>query len=1010
MLRSFLLLTLAFPGLLLAQLPDELESTRFAGPEITPSPACLAAAPTGEVFVGVDMLGSLGKGPGKGKIIRLIDENQDGVADTHTEFAKIDNPRGLISVGNQLFVLHTVIPESTGKLTGMHLSVFEDKDWDGVADGPYQILVSDVSPPKHNQDRGADHTTNGIRMGIDGWIYIAVGDFGIVGAKGTDGTELTMLGGGVIRVRPDGSEMEVYTTGLRNIYDIAIDPLMNIYTRGNTNDGGGWNVRFIHHIQSAHYGYPMHFKHFTDEVLPALEDLGGGSGTGAMYFQEPGWPEKFNNQPMMCDWGRSTLFIHRLTPDGASFTQEPETFLKVGQISDVDCDGSSVLYASAWDGAGYKGSAEKGYVQRFVPKGWTYKPFPDLAKASMEDLVGLIGSDSAKARLHAQQALLRRGETSAAKELLALAQNQGASLDSRVAAIFTYKQLLGDGANADLVALASDSSVQEWALRAATDRKTQLAGVTKDEFVNGLTSSDPRVQVASAVSLGRLGDASAADALLAVANPPLKPAEEKITIEPPVFRSKVIKKDQTQDIDIDLEGFHTLHMYTTDGGDGNGLDHSSWFDPILVMEDGSEVPLIKKAKRKAAKAGWGKIKDGKSPTGNDLKRHDGTASPTGIGIHAPSSMVYKLPQGAKRLKATIGLADTSGKGGSVEFVVHHTTPQISGAPTKEGPHATPNSAIILPHVAVKALTELDSIDACLAALGTSNRQGALWALRYRFDPKVVETVLAQAKAAQGTQREELTELLARLYQKEKPYDGSWWWGTRPDTRGPFYHGETWEASVGVEQFLLGEYKAAKGEQKQALAILNERYRMALPGVEPVAVAATEAEEPKVDLTKIAGKAGEVGKMSIEDVMLALDTHKGDPKKGAAIFTSQGCVACHTTEAGQPLKGPHMGQVGAVLNREQIAESILKPNASISQGFATVMISTKDGKAVTGFITGETSDQLELRDIAGQVHKVKAADVSQRHELEISMMPPGLANALSMDDFASLIAYLAGKKG
>ena len=103
-------------------------------------------------------------------------------------------------------------------------------------------------------------------MGIDGWVYIAVGDFGIHGAKGTDGTELTMLGGGVVRVRPDGSEMEVYTHGLRNIYDVAIDPFMNIFTRGNTNDGGGWNVRFIHHIQSGEYGYPMLFKNSAKRI------------------------------------------------------------------------------------------------------------------------------------------------------------------------------------------------------------------------------------------------------------------------------------------------------------------------------------------------------------------------------------------------------------------------------------------------------------------------------------------------------------------------------------------------------------------------------------------------------------------------------------------------------------------------------------------------------------------------------------------------------------------------
>src|SRR3546814_8867305 len=41
--------------------PADLEITGFAGPGLTPSPACLAVAPTGEVFVGVDMIGSLGK-------------------------------------------------------------------------------------------------------------------------------------------------------------------------------------------------------------------------------------------------------------------------------------------------------------------------------------------------------------------------------------------------------------------------------------------------------------------------------------------------------------------------------------------------------------------------------------------------------------------------------------------------------------------------------------------------------------------------------------------------------------------------------------------------------------------------------------------------------------------------------------------------------------------------------------------------------------------------------------
>ena len=73
---------------LVAQTPPELESVRFSGPELTPCPACLCAAPTGEVFVGVDMLGSLGKGPGKGKIVRLVDADGDGKPEKSTIFAR----------------------------------------------------------------------------------------------------------------------------------------------------------------------------------------------------------------------------------------------------------------------------------------------------------------------------------------------------------------------------------------------------------------------------------------------------------------------------------------------------------------------------------------------------------------------------------------------------------------------------------------------------------------------------------------------------------------------------------------------------------------------------------------------------------------------------------------------------------------------------------------------------------------------------------------------------------
>ncbi|MCP4846490.1 MAG: c-type cytochrome [Verrucomicrobiaceae bacterium] len=1011
--KTFLIVNTIFGMLALsarsADLPPELKSTILSDPKITPCPACLCAAPTGEVFVGVDLLGSLGKGPGKGRIVRVIDKDHDGIADEHTVFAELDNPRGVISVGKKLFVLHTVIPKKTGKLEAMHLSVLEDSDWDGKADGPAKILISDISPPKHNQARGADHTTNGIRMGIDGWIYIAVGDFGIHGAKGTDGTELTMLGGGVVRVRPDGREMEVYTHGLRNIYDIAIDPYMNIFTRGNTNDGGGWNVRFIHHVQSGEYGYPILFKNFTGEIIPALADLGGGSGTGAMFFQEPGWPEKYNNVAMMCDWGRSQLIIHRVTPDGPSFTQTPENFIKLHQITDVDSDASGRLYAGAWAGAGYKGSPNKGWVERIVPQNWTYKPFASPETLNDQGLVALLRSESSSARLAASQELLSRPQLSAA--VATIAMDRKAALYSRVAAIFTYKQMAGKQAVKGLEKLVGDTTVREWALRALADRKSQVEGVSTGPFTAALKDDNPRVRVAAAVGLGRLGTKSAAAELLAIATPPGKEQPAQAPAGPPAFQTKAFKGHKTRPVEVDVRTFKELYLVVNDAGDGDGEDHGAWFNPVFENAAGKQVKLAS-LKWKSAKSGWGKIGFGISAAGSALKTGDGKAQPDGLGTHANSVIVYAIPKGSVKFRANVGLASTSKARGKIQFIVSGTMPAVTGsASSKEGPHATPNSPLILPHVAVKSLIDLNAIDGCVDAIGGSNSRGALWALSKMHDPLVVDGLIAKYNSSSAAKdRSGILATLIRLYNIEAPYDGSWWWSTRPDTRGPYYKAINWDGSEKIAGFVKACWD--RGEHRSVIANNNSRTRSGIAGIDASQIASVPKgpAEPKVDLSAIARTKGQVGKMSIEDIILAIGDVKGDAKKGEALFTRQGCIACHTTRSDQTPKGPFMGQVGSVLSRDQIAESILKPNASISQGFATVALSTKDKKTLVGFVTAETADTLEMRDIAGQVHRFKKNAIAGRKELPISMMPAGLANALSIEEFSSLLSYLEGMKG
>ena len=837
-------------------LPPELTITNFAGPDVTPSPACLAVAPTGEVYVGVDMIGSLGKDPGKGHILKLIDKDNDGKMDEHVDFAEVDNPRGIIVQGSQVYVLHTTFSKETKQATGMNLVVFEDKDGDGKADGPEKPLIEHISNAKYIRERGTDHATNGIRMGIDGWIYISVGDFGFHDAVDRSGKKLTMLGGGIMRVRPDGTEMEVYTHGTRNVYDVAIDPYMNVFTRENTNDGGGWNVRFSHHIQSGEYGYPVLFQNFTDEIIPALADLGGGSGTGALFMDEPTWPEQYNHVPMMADWGRSMLYIHRVAADGPTFTQKDEEFIKLPQITDLDVDGSGRLYLSAWDGAGYSGSPNKGYVVRAVPNNWKYKAFPDVKKLSIKKLTELLKSNSAVARLTASQELVLRNNKQAIATALKVASNQSLALDVRIAGMYTYAQLTKENSIETLVEFTKDNALKEFALKALADRKTYIGKVPVEPFLEGLKDASPRVQAASIIGLNRLGRAEVANVLL---------------------QTKV-----------------------------------------------------------------------------------------------PASFT---------------------------------------APAKgtEGPHATPNAAIILPHLAVRALVELNDVDALLAAVKTENSTLALWALRYIHTEKAVNGLIENYKQSTDEKlKQQILVTLGRLYKKEITYDATWWWGTRPDSHGPYFKAVSWEGSPIIDKFLKEEATKAGAQGKQFYVDLNARQRMDIPEfAEEEKVAITE--EPKIDLEKIKNKKGQVGKSSIEDVLLAINKLQGDPLKGKNIFNSQGCIACHSLSKSEKMKGPFMGQIGSIMNREQIAESILKPNASISQGFASVMITAKGDRTYMWFITEETASKVVLRNIAGEVFIIKAGDILSRKEMETSMMPEGLANSLSYEELASLVTFLSEQK-
>src|SRR5690606_27167380 len=127
---------------------------------------------------------------------------------------------------------------------------------------------------------------------------------------------------------------------------------------------------------------------------------------------------------------------------------------------------SGIMYLSAWDGAGYSGSPDIGYVVRVVPNGWEYQPFADVTQLSDRKLIALLESPDAKVRQAAQFELLSRNPGDrTTSSIWRLVEKESLDKPQRVAALYTYAQLTGRAGIDRLGEATQDTALQEFALR-----------------------------------------------------------------------------------------------------------------------------------------------------------------------------------------------------------------------------------------------------------------------------------------------------------------------------------------------------------------------------------------------------------------------------------------------------------------------------------------------------------------------------------------------------------------
>lgn len=223
---------------------------------------------------------------------------------------------------------------------------------------------------------GVGHGRNHLKLGPDGFIYIAHGNdvrlpanlapaspyrhFGedqLIPCPWDDGlfnAEVRAPGGTVLRMDREGKRFDLIAGGFRNQLDVAFNEHGEMFTYDSDME---WDTelpwyrptRVNHVVSGGEYGWrrgtgkwPAHYP----DSLPAAVDIGLGSPTGIEFGTHSRFPGKYRRALYLCEWAYGRIIAVHLTPDGSSYTGTWEHFV-VGRplnVTDVCFGPDGAMY------------------------------------------------------------------------------------------------------------------------------------------------------------------------------------------------------------------------------------------------------------------------------------------------------------------------------------------------------------------------------------------------------------------------------------------------------------------------------------------------------------------------------------------------------------------------------------------------------------------------------------------------------------------------------------------
>jgi len=885
------------------------------------------------------------------------------------------------------------------------------------------------------------HDLHGLIFGPDGKLYFSIGDRGSHLVTQEGNTIALPDEGAVFRSDPDGANLEVVATGLRNPQELAFDEHGNLWTGDNDSDQGDME-RLVHVVEGGDSGWRIGYQfaplgragpwnreklwlpRFDGQaayVLPPIANIEDGP-SGIDYYPGTGLGGTYKGHLFITHFKGSpaTSGVHTYTvaQQGASFkigTSQP--FLAAALPTDLMFGADGKVYFSDWHNGWPKSRRGRIYAvthpadatdplvqqtKRLLREGFKSRPEAELAT--------LLAHADQRVRTETQFEFARRA---APAPLTAVANRADAAPLARLHAVWG----LGQIARTDRSALASlpallrdaDPEVRAQAAKVLGDAREPSA---LPLLIAALKDDAARVRFFAAQSLGKLRVPTATGPLLDLlrAN-----RDEDLYLRHAAVMGLVGSNNLSAlaaaaaDADRSVRlGVLLAYRRLQSAEVARFLTDA---DPLLAVEaaraiNDTPIPAAFPALANRLEASTGdelfalRAINAHFRLGADVNAHALAAfaanqqAPAPLRAEAVSQLAaWPSPPDRDRIVGVYRPL-TVRDGAVATGALLPLLPDLLTASTEEVQLAALEAVGKLKVTgAANTLFALVRSDQQPAAV----RRAALGLLDTFQDPRLAEAVKIASASDQPVLRLAALPIAARFSAAD----------SLPVIEALLTRGNANEQQAALEA--LKPMKDPKAAELLAAALDRLDRGLIAGEVQLELLAAAEARPEEVIKSQLAKREAALAASADPLAAFRVALEGGNRNRGERLFREHpvlACIRCHKVgnEGGEA--GPDLTVIGRDRSREHLLESILIPNAQISPGFELVMLTLKDGTDVAGNLSEETAGTLTLAMIDGTRQTIAKATIATR-ETPPSSMPAIYGDAVTKAELRDLVAYMAG---